>query len=54
MEEKKGAMNIVRQISEVGRAMLAFQDGLAAEYGYNPIGFNLFLGDVRELSLIHI
>ena len=48
MEEKKGAMNIVRQISEVGRAMLAFQDGLAAEYGYKPIGFNLFLGDVRE------
>lgn len=36
------------QISEVGRAMLAFQEDLAAEYGYEPIGLNLFLGDVRE------
>ena len=48
MEEKKKAVITMRQISKLGREMLAFQDGLAAEYEYKPIGFNLFLGDVRE------
>lgn len=38
----------VKQISEVGRKMLAFQNELAAEFGYQPIELNLFLGDVRE------
>ena len=39
---------MVKQMSELGRVMLAFQKALAAEYGYEPIGLNLFLGDVRE------
>lgn len=38
----------MKSISEVGRKMLAFQCGLAAEYRYEPIEPNLFLGDVRE------
>lgn len=41
-------MIVVKQMSELGRVMLAFQESLAAEYGYEPIGLNLFLGDVRE------
>ena len=41
-------MIVVKQMSELGRVMLAFQETLAAEYGYEPIGLNLFLGDVRE------
>lgn len=28
--------------------MLAFQEQLAREYHYQPIGFNLFVGDVRQ------
>ncbi len=36
------------QISETGREMLDFQERLAEEYGYAPIGYNLFLGDVRQ------
>lgn len=36
------------EISEIGREMLAFQERLAEEYGYAPIGYNLFLGDVRQ------
>lgn len=48
MEERKKAVITMRQISKRGREMLAFQDGLAAKYGYKPIGLNLFLGDVRE------
>lgn len=39
------------QMSELGRTMLAFQKNLAAEYGYEPIEPNLFLGDVRERYL---
>ena len=31
--------------------MLAFQEDLAKEYGYAPIGYNLFLGDVRQKYL---
>lgn len=31
--------------------MLAFQAKLAEEYGYKPIGYNLFLGDVRQRYL---
>lgn len=38
----------MKQMSELGREMLAFQENLAAEYGYKSIGLNLFLGDVRE------
>lgn len=38
----------MKPMSEVGRKMLAFQSELAAEFGYEPIEPNLFLGDVRE------
>lgn len=33
---------------DIGKEMLAFQERLAKERGYQPIGINLFLGDVRE------
>ena len=35
-------------ISKTGKEMLAFQERLAKEYKYKPIGFNLFVGDVRR------
>lgn len=38
-------------MSEIGRQMLQFQEKLAEEYGYAPIGYNLFLGDVRQKCL---
>lgn len=38
----------MKQISEIGRQILAFQNKLAAEYGYEPVEPNLFLGDVRK------
>lgn len=38
-------------ITKQGKEMLIFQKKLAEEYGYNPIGYNLFLGDVREKYL---
>lgn len=38
----------MRQMSEVGREMLKFQEKLAAERGYTPVEIDLFLGDVRE------
>lgn len=38
-------------MSEIGRQMLQFQEKLAEEYGYAPIGYNLFLGDVRQKYL---
>lgn len=37
-----------QSISKIGREMLDFQERLAKEYGYAPIGYNLFLGDVRQ------
>ena len=40
-----------KEMSETGKEMLAFQEKLAAEYNYSPLGFNLFLGDVREKYL---
>ncbi len=39
------------EMSKTGREMLAFQARLAEEYGYAPIGYNLFLGDVRQKYL---
>lgn len=33
---------------DIGKEMLAFQERLAKERGYQPIGIDLFLGDVRE------
>lgn len=41
----------MKQVSEAGRKMLAFQAQLANEYGYEPIEPNLFLGDVRQKYL---
>lgn len=38
----------MRQVSDIGKEMLAFQEQLAAERGYAPIEIDLFLGDVRE------
>ena len=38
----------MKEISDAGKKMLAFQEKLAREYGYKPIEYNLFLGDVRE------
>lgn len=38
-------------MSEIGRQMLQFQEKLAEEYGYAPIGYNLFLGNVRQKYL---
>lgn len=38
----------MKQISDIGKEMLAFQKKLGNEYGYKPIEYNLFLGDVRE------
>lgn len=38
----------MKQISDTGKEMLAFQAKLAAERGYAPIEVDLFLGDVRE------
>ena len=35
-------------ISKIGQEMLQFQEDRAKEYNYRPIGFNLFLGDVRQ------
>lgn len=37
-----------KQMSATGREMLAFQERLAEEYRYEPIGINIFLGDIRE------
>lgn len=37
-----------RHISETGKETLLFQEKLAKEYKYAPIGYNLFLGDIRE------
>lgn len=36
------------KLSALGREMLAFQEKLALEFGYEPIEPNLFLGDVRQ------
>lgn len=38
----------MKQISDIGKEMLAFQEKLAAERGYAPVEIDLFLGDVRE------
>lgn len=38
----------MRQMSEIGKEMLAFQTKLASERGYAPVDIDLFLGDVRE------
>lgn len=38
----------MKEMSLVGKEMLAFQEKLANEYKYEPIGISLFLGDVRE------
>lgn len=38
----------MKEISHVGKEMLAFQERLAKEFGYKPIGFNFFVGDVRQ------
>lgn len=38
----------MKPITSVGKEMLAFQERLALEYNYKPIGFNLFTGDVRQ------
>ena len=36
------------EMAAIGREMLAFQEQLARDYGYAPIGYNLFLGDIRQ------
>lgn len=38
----------MKQISDIGKEMLAFQEKLAAERGYAPVEIDLFLGDVRK------
>lgn len=38
----------MKQMSSIGKEILAFQESLASDYGYAPIEINLFLGDVRE------
>ena len=38
----------MKQISEIGKEMLAFQARLAAERKYAPVEIDLFVGDVRE------
>ncbi len=43
--------DVTVEMSKTGREMLAFQAHLAEEYGYAPIGYNLFLGDVRQKYL---
>lgn len=35
-------------LSDIGREMLSFQEKLAEEYKYQPIQYNLLLGDVRQ------
>lgn len=41
----------MRQISDIGKEMLRFQENLAKEHGYKPVEPNLFLGDVRQTYL---
>ncbi len=48
VNSRKGDDNV---ITETGREMLRFQEQLAKDYGYQPIGYNLFLGDVRQKYL---
>ena len=38
----------MKEMSSVGKEMLAFQAQLAAERGYKPVEIDLFVGDVRE------
>lgn len=38
----------MKQVSEIGKKMLAFQEKLAAERKYAPVEIDLFVGDVRE------
>ena len=40
-----------KEISEIGREMLAFQEQLAQERHYAPVPPDLFVGDVREKYL---
>lgn len=35
-------------VSETGKKMLSFQEQLAREFKYQPVGINIFYGDVRE------
>jgi hypothetical protein len=35
-------------LSETGKKMLSFQEQLAKEFKYQPIGISIFYGDVRE------
>lgn len=41
----------MKEISDIGKQMLAFQEQLAKEYGYKPIEINIFTGDVRQKYL---
>lgn len=41
----------MKQMSDIGREMLAFQEALSKEYEYKPVEPNLFLGDVRQKYL---
>lgn len=41
----------MKEISQIGKQMLKYQEDLAKEYGYKPIGINLFTGDVRQKYL---
>ena len=38
----------MKEIDDVGKQMLAFQERLAKERNYAPVEIDLFLGDVRE------
>lgn len=41
----------MKEISNIGKQMLSFQDQLAREYKYKPIEINIFIGDVRQKYL---
>lgn len=38
----------MRELSAIGKEILAFQERLAAEHNYKPVEVDLFIGDVRE------
>ena len=44
----------MKNISVVGKEMLAFQEELARERGYEPVGYDFFLGDVRDKYRKHL
>ena len=39
---------MMREISQIGKEMLLFQEELAKKHKYEPVPINLFTGDVRD------